>query len=74
MFIITKTLKRHCRGIYKKEGIGSITVRINSGRLKIGDDIMIILVVGRFRTNVLPVLETPVSEIKTRVLREEELY
>lgn len=57
----------------KKQGIAGVKVRINSGNLKIGDDIMLVLVAGRFRTDVLPVLEALMSEIKTGVVREEEL-
>lgn len=56
----------------KKEGIVGIKVWINDGRLKVGDDIMLVLVAGRFRTDVLPVFEALVRDIKTRVVTEEE--
>lgn len=56
----------------KKEGIAGIRVWINGGQLKIGDDIMLVLVAGRFRTDVLPVFEALIRDIKTRVVREEE--
>lgn len=55
-----------------KEGIVGIKVWINNGQLKIGDDIMLVLVAGRFRTDVLPVFENLIRDIKTRVVREEE--
>lgn len=55
-----------------KEGIAGIKVWINEGLLKIGDDIMLVLVAGRFRTDVLPVFESLIRDIKTRVVREEE--
>ena len=55
-----------------KEGIVGIRVWINDGTLKIGDDIMVVLVAGRFRTDVLPVFESLIRDIKTRVVREEE--
>lgn len=56
----------------QKEGIVGIRAWINSGQLKVGDDIMLVLVAGRFRTDVLPVFESLISEIKTRVVKEEE--
>jgi molybdopterin synthase catalytic subunit len=55
-----------------KDGITGIKVWINGGWLNIGDDIMIVLVAGRFRTDVLPVFEALIRDIKTRVVREEE--
>lgn len=56
-----------------KEGIIAIKVWINEGRLEIGDDIMYVLVAGRFRTDVLPVLESIISGIKNEVVREIEI-
>lgn len=56
----------------QKEGIAGIKVWINDGQLEIGDDIMLVLVAGRFRTDVLPVFENLIRDIKTRVVREEE--
>lgn len=56
----------------QKEGIVGIRVWINGGNLRIGDDIMVVLVAGRFRTDVLPVFESLIRDIKTRVVREEE--
>jgi molybdopterin synthase catalytic subunit len=55
-----------------KAGIVGIKVWLNGGRLSIGDDIMIVLVAGRYRTDVLPVFEALIRDIKTRVVREEE--
>jgi molybdopterin synthase catalytic subunit len=56
----------------KKEGILSIRAWINEGRLSVGDDIMYLLVAGRFRTHVLPTLEELVARIKQEVVSEEE--
>lgn len=56
----------------QKEGIVGIRVWINDGHLRIGDDIMLVLVAGRFRTDVLPVFENLIRDVKTRVVREEE--
>ncbi len=56
----------------KREGIAAIRVWINSGLLNIGDDIMYLLVAGRFRTDVLPVLQELLSTVKNEIVREEE--
>lgn len=54
------------------EGIVDIKVWINHGTLSIGDDIMIVLVAGRFRTDVLPVFQELIREIKNTVVNEKE--
>ena len=55
-----------------REGIEAIRVWINQGPLKVGDDIMVVLVAGRFRRDVLPVMEELLSRIKREVVKEEE--
>jgi molybdopterin synthase catalytic subunit len=55
------------------EGIADIRVWINEGDLKVGDDIMYVLVAGRFRTDVLPVLQHLLGRIKGEVVHEEEV-
>jgi molybdopterin synthase catalytic subunit len=55
-----------------KEGIVDIRVWINQGDLQVGDDIMMALVAGRFRTDVLPVFESLIATIKKEVVRKEE--
>ena len=57
----------------KTDGIVDIKVWINQGRLSIGDDIMLVLVAGRFRTDVLPVFQGLIREIKTNVVNEKEM-
>jgi molybdopterin synthase catalytic subunit len=56
----------------KKDGIADIRVWIGSGELHVGDDIMRVLVAGRFRTDVLPVFEQLLSTIKGEIVSEEE--
>ena len=56
----------------KRDGIETIRVWINSGELRVGDDIMIVLVAGRFRTDVLPVFESLISIIKNEIVTERE--
>ena len=57
----------------KRDGITAVKVWINEGTLSIGDDIMYVLVAGRFRTDVLPVLQELLSKIKKEIVREEEI-
>jgi molybdopterin synthase catalytic subunit len=57
----------------KREGIAAIKAWINNGMLNIGDDIMYLLVAGRFRTDVLPVLQELLSTVKNEIVREEEV-
>jgi len=56
----------------KKDGIVAIKAWINEGTLNVGDDIMRVLVAGRLRTDVIPVLEALVSSIKKEVVSEVE--
>lgn len=57
----------------KKDGIVDIRAWINSGELGIGDDIMLLLVAGRFRTDVLPIFEFVLTTIKKEIVKEEEI-
>jgi len=54
-------------------GIVDIKVWLNQGKLSIGDDIMCVLVAGRFRTDVLPVFQELIREIKNNVVNEKEM-
>jgi molybdopterin synthase catalytic subunit len=56
-----------------REGIAAIRVWINQGELAVGDDIMFLLVAGRFRTDVMPVLQELLARVKNEVVREEEV-
>lgn len=56
----------------KRDGIEDIRVWIGSGELHAGDDIMRVLVAGRFRTDVLPVFESLISVIKNEIVNEQE--
>ena len=49
-----------------------VKVWINAGNLKVGDNIMLLLVAGKFKTNVLPVLEELLSLIKSEIITEED--
>ena len=56
-----------------KPGISEIKAWINTGTLGIGDTIMLLLVAGRFRTDVLPVFEEVLARIKNEIVTEKEL-
>lgn len=58
----------------KRDGIVDIKAWINEGTLYTGDDIMYVLVAGRFRTDVLPVFQELLSKIKKEIVREEEIF
>ncbi|MEE9913446.1 MAG: molybdenum cofactor biosynthesis protein MoaE [Deltaproteobacteria bacterium] len=55
-----------------REGIVDIRAWINEGQLKVGDDIMFVVVAGRFRKDILPVFQELITLIKTQIVREEE--
>lgn len=58
---------------YKKnDGIVDIKIWVNQGKLSIGNDIMVVLVAGRYRTDVLPVFQELIREIKNNVVNEKE--
>lgn len=57
----------------KRAGVSAIRVWINRGDLKVGDDIMRLLVAGRFRNDVLPVFESLLSKIKKEIVYEREV-
>jgi molybdopterin synthase catalytic subunit len=57
----------------KRDGIAEIKAWINEGELRVGDDIMYVLVAGRFRTDVLPVLQDLLTVIKGKVVLEKEI-
>ncbi len=57
----------------QRTGVAEVKVWINSGNLKVGDNIMLLLVAGRFKTDVLPVFEELLSLIKNEIVTEEEV-
>ncbi|RUM43942.1 MAG: molybdenum cofactor biosynthesis protein MoaE, partial [Desulfurobacterium sp.] len=59
--------------IERRNGIEAVKVWINRGRLKVGDDIMVVVVAGRFRKDVLPAFEELISRIKEEVVVEREV-
>jgi len=59
----------------KRDGIIEILVEINADKdLKIGDDVMFIVVAGDIRDTVVPVLSDTLNEIKATVTDKTEYY
>jgi molybdopterin synthase catalytic subunit len=59
--------------IESREGIEAVEVWINEGKLEVGDEIMIVAIGGRFRTDVLPAFEEMIKRIKAEVVKEVEV-
>jgi molybdopterin synthase catalytic subunit len=68
-----KLLANLVKRFKETDGIVDIKVWLNQGKLSIGDDIMYVLVAGRFRTDVLPVFQELIREIKKNVVNEKEM-
>ena len=59
--------------IERRPGVVTVRVWVNEGRLAVGDDIMLVLVGGDIRENVIGALQELVRLIKTEVVKEREL-
>jgi molybdopterin synthase catalytic subunit len=57
-----------------RRGIVEVLVEIREGPLKVGDDVMFIVVAGDLRDHVIPVLEDTLNAIKKRVTHKEEHF
>lgn len=57
---------------YRMEGIFYIKVWLNEGHLKVGDDIMLVLIGGDIRPRVIDALQFLVEKIKTECVTETE--
>ena len=66
-------LKQLISEIESREGIEAVEVWLDLGKLKVGDDIMIVAVAGRYRSDVLPAFEELISRIKKEVVLEKEV-
>lgn len=59
---------------YTLPGIYYIKAWLNEGELKVGDDIMYVLIGGDIRPNVVDALQHIVSRIKNECVEEKEIY
>ena len=55
-------------------GIGYVRVWLNEGELRVGDDIMLVLVGGDIRPHVIDALQTLVGTLKNECVTETELF
>ena len=58
---------------YRLDGIFHVRVWLNQGRLKVGDDIMYVLVGGDIRPRVIDALQFLVEKLKTECVTETEI-
>ncbi len=58
---------------YKMDGIFHVRVWLNEGRLKLGDDIMYVLIGGDIRPHVIDALQFLVGKIKNECVTETEI-
>jgi molybdopterin synthase catalytic subunit len=56
-----------------RPGIIEIIAEVAEGRLKVGEDVMVVVVAGDFRENVFPVLMDTVNAIKKEVTKKTEV-
>lgn len=59
---------------YKMEGIYFVRVWLNEGELRVGDDIMFVLIGGDIRPRVIDALQSLVGRIKNECVTEQETY
>ncbi len=53
--------------------VESVEIIINKGKLKVGDDIMIVALAGNNRKQLLPLFEEIIEEIKQNIVEEQEI-
>lgn len=58
----------------QRPGIVDILVEIREGLLKVGDDVMFIVVAGDLRDHVIPVLEDTLNAVKKQVTHKTEHF
>ena len=59
---------------YKMDGIYYLKVWLNEGQLRLGDDIMYVLIGGDIRPHVVDALQYLVGRIKNECVEEAEIY
>lgn len=69
-----KKLEEAVAKTYTMDGIYYIKVWLNQGELKVGDDIMYVLIGGDIRPHVIDALQFLVGTIKSTCVEEIELY
>ncbi|HOG16045.1 MAG TPA: molybdenum cofactor biosynthesis protein MoaE [Syntrophales bacterium] len=57
----------------KMPGIVEVLAEVNEGTLKVGEDVMVVVVAGDFRENVFAAMIGAVNRIKAEVTRKREM-
>ncbi|MBM4271106.1 MAG: molybdenum cofactor biosynthesis protein MoaE [Deltaproteobacteria bacterium] len=57
----------------KRQGIIEVLVEVREGTLRVGEDVMFVVVAGDFRENVFPVLMDTINSIKAYVTTKVEM-
>jgi len=60
--------------IKRSDGIVDVLVKTNEGKLKVGDEILAVVVAGDIRENVFPALIKTVNRIKADASKKKETY
>jgi molybdopterin synthase catalytic subunit len=60
------------RDVKKRPGIAEVLVEIREGRLRVGEEIMAVVVAGDIRENVFPALVATVNRIKKEASKKKE--
>jgi molybdopterin synthase catalytic subunit len=55
----------------QRKAIAKVRFWINAGNLKVGNNIMLLPVAGRFKTDLLPALEELLASVKKEKVNEE---
>ena len=59
----------------KRPGIVEILIHINEGKLlKVGDDVMFLVVAGNIRENVIAVLTDTLNQVKSQVTSKKQFF
>ncbi len=58
----------------KQQGIFQVLIETRGGRLKVGDEIMAVVVGGDTRDHVFPVLMETVEQMKKKASRKKEIF
>jgi molybdopterin synthase catalytic subunit len=67
-----EALARVLAEVRARPGIIAVLAEVRDGRLKVGEEIMNVVVAGDIRENVFPVLMETVNRIKSEVTKKQE--
>ncbi len=69
-----KEISRIEEEFLKRDGIEAVRIRVRSGKLGVGDEIMTVVVAGRYRSDVIPALEELLARVKDAITEEEYYF